>query len=165
MLARIGLAADKDKELDEYNARWLRFLAEVDGYAEEERVLSKAEAIITRLYVRDMQLVKRGDPLVSLAGEDALNLIQGRLAKIRDIRQTIQQLCNHGFAEYCCPMDSIVAYVDAMPGRVVQRVSGWAIFIAEDMRLTAGGRHGYFAGTAGAPVDITVDACRAKLSG
>lgn len=41
MLARIGLAADKDKELDEYNARWLRYMAGVEGYAEEERVSAR----------------------------------------------------------------------------------------------------------------------------
>ena len=161
MLARVGLASDKNKSLDEYNARWLRFLAEVDGYAEEERVLSKAEAIITRLYVRDMQLVKQGDPLVSLAGEDALNLIQGRLAKIRDIRQTIQQLYSqYDLLNIVAPMDGIVAYVDAMPGRVVQP-GEWLghIYIAEDMRLTAQvDDMDILLVQQGAPVDITVDA-------
>ena len=66
----------------------------VDSYAEEERVLSSAEAIITRIFVSNMQLVEKGEPLISLAGEDALNLIQEKLAKIRAIQLEIQQLYN-----------------------------------------------------------------------
>lgn len=109
--------------------------------------------------------MKRGDPLVSLAGEDALNLIQSKLAKIRQIRQTIQQLYSqYDLLDIIAPMDGIVAYVDAMPGRMVQP-GEWLghIYIAEDMRLTAQVDDvDILLVQQGAPVDITVDALPGK---
>ncbi|HHW91132.1 MAG TPA: efflux RND transporter periplasmic adaptor subunit [Firmicutes bacterium] len=161
MIARIGLAKDKKQELDEYNARWLRYSATVDGYAEEERVLSSADAIITRIFVSNMQLVNKGDPLISLAGEDALNLIQEKQAKIHYIQSEIQQLYNQfNSLEVTSPMDGIVAYVDAMPGRTVQP-GEWLghIYIAKDMRLSAEiDDIDVLLVQPGAPVDVTVDA-------
>ncbi|HHU29826.1 MAG: HlyD family efflux transporter periplasmic adaptor subunit [Bacillota bacterium] len=161
MIAKIGLAKEKRQALNEYNARWLRYMAVVDGYAEEERVLSSTDAIITRIFVSNMQLVEKGEPLISLAGEDALNLIQEKLAKIRAIQLEIQQLYNQFSAlEITAPMDGIVSYIDAMPGRTVQP-GDWIghIYIAKDMRLgTEIDDIDILLVQQGAHVDITVDA-------
>lgn len=139
MAARVGLAGNAGKPLDEFNANWLRYYADVGGYAEEERVLSRADAIITRVFVRNMEAVKKGDPIISLAGDDAQNTIQEKLAKIRQIRLNIEQLVNqYSQLDVLSPMDGIVAYIEGAPGGAVQP-GQWLghIFTAEDMRLSA----------------------------
>ena len=60
MRARIGVAKEDGQPLDEYNTRWLRYYAEVEGYAEEERVA----ALSLRGSMCDMQ--EKKDPLISL---------------------------------------------------------------------------------------------------
>jgi len=137
MIARIGVAKEQGQPLNEYNTRWLRYYAAVDGYAEEERVLSRADAIITRIYVRNMQEVKKGDPLIALAGDDAQATIQEKLRKIRGLEQEIQQHYSKlAQTDIISPMDGIVAYIDAQPGRTVQ-AGEWLghIYTATDMRL------------------------------
>ncbi|NLP37413.1 MAG: efflux RND transporter periplasmic adaptor subunit [Firmicutes bacterium] len=165
MRARIGVAKEDGQPLDEYNTRWLRYYAEVEGYAEEERVLSRADAIITRIYVRNMQEVKKGDPLISLAGDDAQATIQEKLKKIRELEQEIQQLYSKvAQTDIVSPMDGIVAYIDAQPGRTVQS-GDWLghIYTATDMRLsTEIDDIDILLVQQGSHVDVTVDAVPGK---
>lgn len=165
MFARVGVAKEKGQPLDEFNTRWLRYYAGVDGYAEEERVLSRADAIITRIYVRNMQEVKKGDPIIALAGDDARATIQEKLRRIRGLEQEIQQ--NYGRlaqTEIISPMDGIVAYIDAQPGRTVQ-AGEWLghIYTATDMRMyTEIDDIDILLVQQGSYVDVTVDAMPGK---
>lgn len=165
MTARVGLAKDAGKALNEYNANWLRYYAEVEGYAEEERVLSRADAIITRIFVRNMEVVDKGAPIISLSGDDARNLIAERQAKIRQIRQNIEQLVNqYDQLDIISPMNGIVAFIDAAPGKTVQP-GAWLghIFTAEDMRLSAQVDDiDILLVQQGSPVIVTVDAMPGK---
>ncbi|MEW6622108.1 MAG: efflux RND transporter periplasmic adaptor subunit [Bacillota bacterium] len=161
MRARVGLAKNSEEKVDEYNVTWLRFYSNVEGYAEEERVLSRAEAIATRVFVKNMETVKKGDPLVSLAGDDAQKTIQERLSKIRDLETDLQQLRNqYSQLEVVSPIDGVVAYVDAEPGRTVQP-GDWLghIYNTADMRLgTQIDDIDVLMVRQGSPVQVTVDA-------
>ncbi len=123
MLARVGFmpkGADPEN-FNPYNANWTRYYAEVEGYANEERILSRAEAIATRVYVNEMQRVQAGDPIVSLAGEDARNIIREHLNTIRDYEDKLRQMYNKlEQLDITSPMTGIVAHINAEPGMSVQ---------------------------------------------
>lgn len=129
MVARVGFLpsgseATETTETDqEKSARafWARYLAKVERYVDEEQVLSTVEAIVTRVHVREMALVKAGDPLISLAGEDTRQMIQERLDRIREQRLKISQLQGRlSELEIRSPMDGVVANISAQPGQSVQ---------------------------------------------
>ena len=129
MIAKIGLAKDKRQALNEYNARWLRSCPLLTAMQRKKGYWQCRSHNYT-YFCQQHATGGKGEPLISLAGEDALNLIQEKLAKIRAIQLEIQQLYNQFSAlEITAPMDGIVAYIDAMPGRTVQPGTGLAIFI------------------------------------
>jgi HlyD family secretion protein len=123
MIARVGFMPNNitPEKFDQYNARWIRYYAKVEGYANEERILSKADAVVTRVFVNNMQKVEKGDPVVSLAGEDARNLIREHLDTIRQYEDELRQAYSKlDHLEITSPMTGVVAYIDAEPGRSVQ---------------------------------------------
>ncbi len=165
MMAGVGLAKKSDEPVDESKVTWLRFFSPVDGFAEEERVLSRAEAIVTRVYVRTGEVVKKGDPLISLAGDDAQRTIQDKLASIRDLNSELQQLWNkYDQLEVTSPMDGVVAYIEAEPGRTVQP-GDWLghIYNTGDMRMGSSiDDIDVLMVQQGSPVSVTVDALPGK---
>ncbi|KUO49061.1 MAG: hypothetical protein APF76_10570 [Desulfitibacter sp. BRH_c19] len=123
LIAQVGFmpSGSSPENFDPYNARWTRYYAKVEGYANEERILSKADAIVTRVYVNNMQKVQKGDPIVSLAGEDARNLIREHLEIIRQYEDELRQMYSKlDQLEITSPMTGVVAYINAEPGATVQ---------------------------------------------
>lgn len=166
MMARVGVANNPAKPVDAQNLRYLRYYTTVEGFAQEERVLSRADAIVTRVFVRDMAVVKKGAPLISLAGDDARKTIQEKVAKIRQFEQSIQQIRSQFTQlEVVSPMDGVVAQIDARPGRTVQ-AGEWLghIYNTDDMRLSTNiDDIDILMVKQGSPVRVSVDAVAGKF--
>lgn len=118
-------------------AQFFRYYSEVEGYAAEEQILSGAKAIATRVFVHEMERVKAGDSLVSLAGEDAQDMIRQQLEAIGELELEIQQLrAQFRELEVRASMDGVVANIEAQPGMTVQSGQWFgSIFNTADMRM------------------------------
>ena len=71
---------------------WFASSSKVDGFVDEQRVLSTVEAMATQVHVREMQTVKKGDAIVSLSGSDVQKTIQEYLDKIREKESQLAEL-------------------------------------------------------------------------
>lgn len=171
MVAQVGLLPEtaangaEGSPIDSYSVTFLRYPAKVDGYVNEERVLNRADAIATRVYVQEMQLVKAGDPLVSLAGQDARDMIQKKLDKLREEETKLRQLqAQLGNLEVRAPMAGVVADINKTVGQTVMPGEWWgSIFNTDDMRLWVQVDDiDVLLVKAGAPVRVTVDAVPGK---
>jgi HlyD family secretion protein len=155
---RIGIPSE---DLDDLKVMWFKNSAKVDGFVNEERVLSTVEAVATRVYVKEMDVVKKGDPLVSLAGTDVQQLIQERLDKIRNKELELSQLlATTGQSEVRAPMDGVVARWEQQPGAVV-RPGDWMgyVYNTSDMRMWVQVDDiDVLLVQQGAPVKVTIDA-------
>lgn len=173
LIATIGLTGKTaegegaKEKLDVFQATWLRYPAKVEGFVKEERVLSPADVIATRVFVHEMETVKAGDPLVSLAGEDTREMIAEKLDKIRKQEAELRQLeAQMGTLEVRAPMDGVVADLapDKQPGATV-RPGEWfgSVFNTADMQMWAQVDDvDVLLVKQGAPVRVTVDALPGK---
>jgi HlyD family secretion protein len=140
---------------------FFRYLGRVESYVSEEQILSGADAIATKVWVREMQRVKAGDPLVSLAGADARETLVSLLEQVRregnDLRDMMTQL--EGL-EIKATMDGVVAGIDAKPGMVVQPGQWFgSIFNTANMQMWVQVDDiDVLLVRTGAPVEVTVDA-------
>ncbi|MCL5045448.1 MAG: efflux RND transporter periplasmic adaptor subunit, partial [Actinobacteria bacterium] len=169
MQARVGLIPNSDGGSDGggavTEANFVRYPGKVTGYVSEERVLNQADAIATRVFVQDMQTVEAGDPLVSLSGQDAREMIQKKVDKLREkeatLRQTLSQL---ELLEVRSPMDGVVAEFHKSPGQTAQP-GEWmgSVFNTSDMRMWVQVDDAdVLLVQQGAPVQVTVDALPGK---
>ncbi|MCR4429925.1 MAG: efflux RND transporter periplasmic adaptor subunit [Tepidanaerobacteraceae bacterium] len=146
---------------DETKVRWFANNATVDGFAKEEKVLATAEAIASTVYVRQMDLVKKGDPLVLLSGSDIEDTIQEKLDKIRDKEKELANLlARAGQTEIRASMDGIIAHWEKQAGETVgpREWLGY-IFNTSDMEMWAQVDDvDVLLVKQGAPVKVTLDA-------
>ena len=166
MEARIGISSDpKAEKVDPFTANWLRYYSTIDGYVDEETVYSRAEAIATKVYIKNGQKVEKGDPLVSLAGEDAREVIAEKLNKIREQEDELSQLYSqYDQMDILAPMDGVVAYINTDYGRMMQP-GEWLghIYDTADMRMWCTiDDVDVVMVRQGAPVKVTVDALPGK---
>jgi multidrug resistance efflux pump len=146
---------------DDTKVRWFANNAKVESFVNEEQVLSTVEALATRVHVKEMDVVKKGDPLISLAGSDVQRTIEEKLDKIRDKESELMQLLSRaGQMEVRAPMDGVVARWEKQPGETV-RPGEWMgyIFNTSDMGMWVQVDDvDVLMVKQGAPVRITVDA-------
>lgn len=163
MLAQVGVSVGSQANPD---AIWFfRYYGKVEGYADEEQVLSGANAIATRVFVHENQKVKAGDPLVSLAGEDARDMVRIEMDKVYQQQLELQQLYSQlNELEVRATMDGVVANIEAQPGMRVQPGQWFgSIFNTSDMRMWVQVDDvDVLQVQQGAPVQITVDAVPGK---
>jgi multidrug efflux pump subunit AcrA (membrane-fusion protein) len=89
---------------------WCWNLSTVDSFKKEERIISRADGLATRIHVHEMELVKKGDPIISLSGSEVQELIQKKLDEIRNQEMELRQLyAKLGEMEVTAPMDGVVA--------------------------------------------------------
>ncbi|WP_286680123.1 efflux RND transporter periplasmic adaptor subunit [Tepidanaerobacter sp. EBM-49] len=163
-LVKPGLVVYVGIPLDENNATrvsWFANPTTVAGFVKEERVLSTVEAIATQVYVKEMQTVKKGDPIVSLAGSDVQKSIQEQLDKVREKEFELSQLYSQmGQTEVRAPMDGIIASWETQIGAQVNS-GDWMgyVFNTSDMDLWAEVDDiDVLMIKQGSPVKVTVDA-------
>ncbi|MDI3481918.1 MAG: HlyD family secretion protein [Tepidanaerobacteraceae bacterium] len=146
---------------DDTKVKWFANNATVDGFAKEEKVLATAEAIASTVYVRQMDLVKKGDPLVLLSGSDIEDTIQEKLDKIREKEKELSNLlARAGQTEIRASMDGVIAEWDKQVGETVgpREWIGY-IFNTSDMEMWAQVDDvDVLLVKQGAPVKITLDA-------
>ena len=70
---------------------WFANPSKVEGFVNEERVLSTVEAMATEACKRNANS-KEGDPIVSLSGSDVRKTIEEKLEKIREKESQLTEL-------------------------------------------------------------------------
>ncbi len=135
--------------------------AEVEGFVNEERVLNRVEAVVTEVHVHNMDLIKKGEPIISLTGTDVQEMIEEELdelreneSKLRELKSRFEQL------EVKASMDGIVARINREEGETVGP-GEWIghIYNTSDMRMWAKVDDiDVLLVKQGAPVEVTVDA-------
>lgn len=104
MALYVGMPQDKKETI------WFRNQTTVEGYLKEERIISRAEGLVTKIYVHEMEMVKEGDSIISLAGSDVQKLIQEKQDKIQEAEIELRQsYSKFNELEIKSPMDGIVA--------------------------------------------------------
>ncbi len=172
MRVNVGLVSDSGAvgsaagEVDLTNVRWIGYPAWIERYVEEEKVLSRAEAIATEVHVHNMEKVKKGDPLISLSGEDAQDTIKEELDKLRQLEEELQELRSlFNQMEVTSPMDGVVAHFGTEIGATVQP-GEWLgyIYHTSDMRMGVSVDDvDVLLVRQGAPVQVTLDAVPGKV--
>lgn len=154
----VGIPAQNGNET---SVDWFANSTKVESFVKEEKVLSTVEAIATEVHVRDMELVKKGDPLISMAGSDVQQMIQEKLDEIYDKEAELNEYrSKFNELEIKAPMDGIVA---ALNRQVDETVSPgeWLgyIYNTSDMRMWVQVDDiDVLLVKQGAPVKVTVDA-------
>jgi len=116
---------------------WFKNPSTVEGFVNEERVLSTVEAVATQVHVREMETVKKGDPIVSLSGSDVQQTIEERLEKIRNKESELAELYSKaGQMDVRAPMDGVIASWDTQLGAQI-RPGEWMgyVFNTSDMSM------------------------------
>lgn len=158
MLAQVGAPAGD-------NVWFFRYYAKVEGYANEEQVLSGTDAIATRVHVHEMKRVRAGDALISLAGADARQMIEEKQGDIRELELELQQLrVRLNDLDVRAPIDGIVARIEARPGTTVHAGQWFGhIFNTSDMQMWVEVDDvDVLMVRQGVPVRVTVDALPGK---
>ncbi len=159
MEATIGVKDDKGSNFYFSNK------AKVTGFAQDEKMVNTIKAVVTRVYVDNLDPVKKGDPVISMAGSDIQQLIQTKLNEIRELRNALQDMTTlQSQMNVTAPMDGIVAGLYRQVGEsvgpgewfgslyTVSDMSMWCMVDDIDIiniRM-------------GAPVKVTVDAVPGK---
>jgi HlyD family secretion protein len=99
--------------------------AQVEKFITEERVINRAESFATEVYVHEMETVKKGDPIVSMTGNDVQKTLEDALDEILDLRLKLRQLeSTLEQTEVKATMDGVVASINRQEGETV-RVGEW----------------------------------------
>ncbi len=152
----------------DYNneVRWICYPAEIEGYVSEEKVLSSAEAIATEVHVHEMEKVKKGDYLVSLAGEDAQETIEENFDEIREQEEELRELrVLYDQMEVKSPMDGVVAHISRSEGESLNS-NDWlgSIYNTSDMRMSVMVDDiDVMLISQESPVEVTLDAVSGKI--
>ena len=159
MEATVGIKDDKG------NYFYFANKAKVTGFAEDEKMVNTIKAVVTKVHVDNMDQVKKGDPIVTMAGSDIQELVQGKLDEIRELRNTLQELmAQRSNMEVTAPMDGIVAGLYRQVGEsigpgewfgslyTVSDMSMWSM--VDDIDIVNIRQ--------GAPVKVTIDAVPGK---
>jgi HlyD family secretion protein len=140
--------------------------SEVDGFVKEERVLSSVEAIVTESHVKEMSMVKAGDPLISLAGSDVQQMIEEKLDQISTQEMELHNLLSqYEQLEITSPMDGVIAYIEKQEGDTMMP-GEWLghVYTTSDMRMwTEVDDIDVLLVKQGAMVDVTVDALPGEI--
>jgi multidrug resistance efflux pump len=125
MRADIGIWPAGDEGLDlagvAARATWLRYSATVDSYGKEELLISTATGIVSRVYLQEMELVKAGDMVASLSGEETQRAIEQDLEQIKQLETQLQAL--RAFTDeltVTSPMDGTVAQMQVSTGQQIE---------------------------------------------
>lgn len=162
MEVRVGMR-DENNSLFIHN---FANMAKVKGFLKEEKVINTfKEAVVTELHVDEMAFIKKGDPIVTMAGTDTQTEIQEKINDIRKISTELRELkAKLDQLEVVAPMDGIVARFHRPVGESVNS-GDWIghLYTVSDMRMwTQVDDIDVLYVKQGAPVKVTVDALVGK---
>jgi len=133
MEVNVGLPGNEEKTYANYFAN----KAVVESYIKEEKLINRAEAIVTEVNVYDMEEVEKGDPILSMSGTDVQETLQDLLEEIRELRVDVRNLQNqYDQLELTATMDGVVASINREEGETV-RAGEWIgdIYNTSEMML------------------------------
>ncbi len=162
MEVKVGLRDENDRLI----VRNFVNKAKVTGFIKEDKVINTVEeAVVTEVHVDDMAAVKKGEPIVTMSGEDTQKEIENKLEEIKELKTDIRELTAQlEKLEVKAPMDGIVARFYRDIGDEVgsgEYLGG--IYTVKDMELwTHVDDIDVLHVKQGAPVRITIDALVGK---
>lgn len=107
-------------EDDQGNIFYFTNKAKVTGFSQDEKMVNTIKAVVTKVHVDNMDLVKKGDPIITMSGSDIQKLVQDKLDEIRDLRSAIQELlAQKSQMDVTAPMDGIVAGLYRQVGEAI----------------------------------------------
>lgn len=133
MEVRVGLPANEEKT----HANYFANKAVVESYIKEEKLINRAEAIVTEVNVYDMEEVKKGDPILSMSGNDVQETLQDLMEDIRNLKVDVRNLQNqYDQLDITATMDGVVASIHREEGETV-RAGEWIgdIYNTSEMML------------------------------
>lgn len=133
MEVRVGLQGNEEKTYANYFAN----KAVVESYAQEEKVINRAEAIVTEVNTYDMEEVKKGDPILSMSGADVQKTLQDLLEEIRKLKVDVRSLqSKYDQMDITATMGGVVASIHREAGETV-RAGEWIgdIYNTSEMML------------------------------
>ncbi|KYO66118.1 efflux RND transporter periplasmic adaptor subunit [Thermovenabulum gondwanense] len=137
LTAYVGLAKEGVKNPESPDVLWLKYPSKVEGFAEEESVFSTVTARVTKVFVKERSKVKKGDPLIQLAGSDVRDYILEEMKKISELESKMYKLQNQlSMLEIRAPVSGVVADFNATVGKTVN-MGEWLgnIFNPDDMTM------------------------------
>ncbi|MDI3270639.1 MAG: efflux RND transporter periplasmic adaptor subunit, partial [Bacillota bacterium] len=161
MKAQVGMATSPEGD-GQKDTRWLRYCQTVEGYVAEEPVVSPVDGSVTKVHVQNLANVKKGDPIVAMAGTDVQKQLREMQDQIDQDRQKLAALQQAvGRLEVKAPIDGILVELQSMnPGQPVQD-GFWfgSVFSPQKMQLQGNVSDvDVVKVQVGAPVTVTVDA-------
>ncbi|WIV11026.1 efflux RND transporter periplasmic adaptor subunit [Proteiniborus sp. MB09-C3] len=135
MEVKIGLSYSEDNSPTSIS--YFLYSGKVDGFVDEEKLISPVKAVATQVHVKGMQEVKKGDVIVTMAGNDVREMIQEKTEKIRELNNEMRDYyAKLDQLEIRSPMNGIVAGIWRQPGETVA-AGDWLgdVYNTSDMRI------------------------------
>lgn len=135
--------------------------AKVTGFAQDEKIVNTIKAVVTKVHVENMDAVKAGDPIITMAGSDIQKDIQTKLDEIRALRNEIQELnSKKNDMDVLAPMDGIVAGIYRQVGETLGPGEWFgSLYTVSDMQMwSMVDDIDVINIRVGSPVKVTVDA-------
>lgn len=121
MKAQVAIAP-KGTNPDTTALNWARYCQTVEGYGQQQTIVSPAKGTVTQVFVDDLATVEAGDPIVAMAGSDVRDELNQLKEKIFEAQQKLaQDQALAGQLEIRAPTDGVVVNLQPMnPGQPVQ---------------------------------------------
>jgi multidrug efflux pump subunit AcrA (membrane-fusion protein) len=134
MKVNVGLPGDNN--IPKYN---FMYSGEVIGFVNEEKVLNPVseEVVATKVHVHEMQVVKKGEPIITMAGPDIRDMIQEEIDKLRELNSQLENILRlKENMDVKSTMDGVVAGIYRQEGEVIRAGEYLgSVFTAEEMRV------------------------------
>ena len=133
MSVQVSLSQDTDS----LSASYLVNGATVDSYMEEERVINRTNGIATEVFVRELENIKAGDPILAMTGPDTQKAIQEKIDGIRQLEMEVAQLKgNLNNLDIKASMAGVISHMSRQEGESVM-AGDWigSIFNTNEMML------------------------------
>ncbi|MTI71633.1 MAG: efflux RND transporter periplasmic adaptor subunit [Firmicutes bacterium] len=133
MTPRVGLSVDENN----ISVKFFTYKGNVTRFINEKRINTRADGIVTQVFVHNMEIVKKGDSIISMAGTDMQNKIREQQEKIRKLRTDVKKLQSKvDQMEVTASMDGVISYLNVEEGETTSpgRYIG-SIFDTKEMRL------------------------------
>lgn len=166
LTAYVGLAKEGVTNPESPEVLWLKYPSKVEGFSEEESIFSTVTARVTKVFVKERSKVKKGDPVLQLAGSDVRDYIMGELKKISELESRLYKLQSQlQMLEIRAPVSGVVADLNATVGKTVN-MGEWlgSIFNPDDMTMWCQVDDiDILLVKQGSPVKVTLDALPGKV--
>jgi len=140
---------------------WLRYLGSIDEYASEENITSTVDGVVTEVKAKNNSVVKKGDVIITMAGQDVREEVEKRLDSIREKKMSLASLrMQEGSLTITAPTEGMVAELDAKEGGSAS-AGDWlgSIFSSSNMQMSVQiDDTDILLVNVGSPVRITMDA-------